>query len=165
MDTSDARALSQPLRTPNGWRTVQVCREIFWDHLQHVALVTEPIPGRENERVFRPAVRKVGVDPHFAYANMLADVAWARDPRMTRMLFEPTVRVLELPSVPSSPEQQQLEDAMPWLFDRPDPSLNCGNCTQFDPARNRCILRNFDVKPETPPCDFYDPLPEDSADY
>jgi hypothetical protein len=51
-------------------------------HFTRTALVVEPVKeGGEKEATtnrYRRVVRKVGVDPHFSYANLLCDVAWAR---------------------------------------------------------------------------------------
>lgn len=163
VETPDARLLSQSLRTKQGTETVQVCQDIFWLHLQRVALVTEPVPGREDEHIYRSAVRKLAIDPHFAFANMLADVAWARAYGTSQILFTPGASE-PIPRRPPSPYQQQLEDAAPWLFSKPDPTLNCGNCINFEPERCVCSTRRLTVKPTDLSCEAYVPELEDFDD-
>ena len=59
-----------------GKRTVAVLKDRTFPQFMSVALVTErPDP---TQRTLRTAVKKVGIDPHHAFANMLCDVAWAR---------------------------------------------------------------------------------------
>ena len=165
VETPDARSRTQFLRTSRGRVHVAVCRDVFWLHLQRVALVTEPVQGREDERLVRRAVKKIGVDPHFAFANMLCDVASMRT-QMTAQILTSGVRD-DRPDGPNSrsPAMQQIEDVIPWAFWKPDPSLNCGNCANFDRNRALCGVYRFQVSPELPSCDSYDPLPEDEDGY
>ena len=51
-------------------------KERVFLHFQKTALVTER--ANEGERKYRRKVIKVGIDPHFSYANMLCDVAYSR---------------------------------------------------------------------------------------
>lgn len=77
--TPDARGLWQELPGEGGRMVpTQIWRDIFWMHMQRVALVTEEIAGRETERRLRRAVKKIGIDPHFAYTFMLLCVSWVR---------------------------------------------------------------------------------------
>jgi hypothetical protein len=47
----------------------------MFHHFTKTALVAE----KDTEtNQYRRSVKKVGIDPHFSYANMLCDVAWAR---------------------------------------------------------------------------------------
>jgi hypothetical protein len=125
--------------------------------------VTEQIPGRENEHVYRSSVRKVGIDPHFAFANMLADVAWARAYGTNQMLFASNV----IPSVetrrPKNPEQQQLEDALRQIIPERATNLNCGNCSAFDHETKRCQTHGFKTEASLPYCDWHDPEPDDGG--
>jgi hypothetical protein len=164
IETPDARTLTQVLRTQSGVASVQVCRDVLWLHLQRVALVTEPVQGREHEHMTRSAVRKVGIDPHFAYANMLSDVAWARVYGTSMMLF-PSDRVSEMqPPAAADPYRQQVEEALPHLFHAPDPSISCGNCAHFDPGREFCTHRNLGVEATQLSCDAHIPSADNDPD-
>lgn len=157
--TPDARSLVQHYHDGRlGTRQVAVCRDLFWLHLQSVALVTEPVEGHEDERRFRSAVKKLRIDPHFAYANMLCDVAWVRDGVRSTFLF-PTAPE---PEAKRSPYAEQLRALMPHAFLQTYPELVCGTCQHFAARGSRCELRDFVVQPDQPCCDFY--LPNDTVD-
>jgi len=156
VETPDARTLVQTIRTREGTRPVMVCQEIFWRDLRHVALVTEPLEGREDERRFRRAVKKIGHDPHFAYANLMADVAFIRDERRCQMLFLHDVDVTAPRQV--SPYDQQLRDALPGLFGDSGPRLTCGTCRNRNPKTNFCAPRLLSVTPDLVECYAYDPV-------
>ena len=129
--------------------------------MQKVALVTEPVVGREDERVRISRVRKVGIDPHFAFANMLSDVALARAPHTAFMLFPDRPGLDGDVHKTVDPMMQQLHNAFPEMTDTPDPDLTCGTCMEFDPDEGKCRLRLFQVTPDQPMCHAYDPVPED----
>jgi hypothetical protein len=164
--TPDSRTLRQDIRTRQGMRTVAVCRDLFWLHLQRVALVTEETQGRENERRLRRAVKKVGIDPHFAFANMLCDVAMARVHGTARMFFADGHDDEMLTEKPQGPLATQIGELYPELhelmYDRP--SLTCGDCAYFEPQRGRCELRSFQVGASQPSCDFLIPRSDDDDD-
>jgi len=156
IETPDARILMQSLRTDRGIERIAICREMFWLHLQRVALVTEYLEGKEDERRFRRAVKKVGIDPHFAFANMLCDVAWVRRFGTEMILLDdhPTPNDSQSPAPSRSPYLAQLMDAMPEKFSQGilDPEriiLTCGECSYFDPKKRYCTLRDVLVAPET----------------
>jgi hypothetical protein len=155
VDTPDARTHIQTLRLRGGAQTVAVCQGLLWEDLLHVALVTEPLEGREDERRYRRAVKKIGRDPHLAFANMLADVAYIRDDRRCQILF------VEEPAQPVSNRisatMQQLYDAFPEMR-RPDEVFRtCETCVQFDVENGVCKLHNFYVKATEIACPDYCP--------
>ena len=119
-------------------------------HLTRVALVAEL---DEEERKFKRRVVKVGIDPHFAYAFMLLNVAWARSHGTTMFLNPESVE-------PDKPAAQAVAvaEAMPGL---PQGVVNlitlpegtCGRCIAFQ--EGRCTERNFLVAETAPGCDLY----------
>jgi hypothetical protein len=163
VETPDARTLTQYMRTDRGIKSVQVCQDVFWHHLQHVALVTEPLQGREEEHRFRRRVVKVGIDPHFAYAWMLCMVAWIRRFGTDQMLLTDDRFATDAPCnrPQPSPYLQQIMDAMPENFhgsilDPDAANLTCGYCQYFDPQGGLCRSRDFLVKAGDRSCDFFD---------
>ncbi len=169
VETPDSRTLQQTIRTRQGVRTVMICQELFWLHLQRVALVTEDISGKEDERRRRRTVKKIGIDPHFAFANMLCDVAWTRAYGTSRMLWG-NARGKDEDSEPAkpSPFRQQIAEFYPELdfLMHHQSTLTCGDCANFDRDRDWCTYRNFGVKAEQPQCEMYIPRPdEDDDDY
>lgn len=173
--TPDARTLVQTIKTERGPQTVAVLRDQVWLHLQRVALVTEQIQGREDERKFRRAVRKVGIDPHFAYTWMLLCVAWVR--RFGTDFMLPIDRTdlgtaMAGGAVPmKSGEGDQLRRAFPVMETTPAARERdglvmdtCGVCVHYDGA-GKCQLRRLNVTAALPGCDgFVSRLEDDDAD-
>jgi hypothetical protein len=54
---------------------VPLLRRVVWEHFKRVAPVVEDDPETRKKR---RKVVKIGIDPHFAYANMLCEVAYSR---------------------------------------------------------------------------------------
>jgi hypothetical protein len=154
--TPDPRTLVQRVRDKGGWRPAEVLREQVWHDLQHVGLVTEPIAGREAERKYRRAVRKLGCDPHFAFTWMLLCVAWARVFGTERMLFvEPIHRPAATPRAEAIAYAEQLWGDLPVPFESSACSVTCNDCMYFDRAGRWCRAREFGTRPELPSCDYF----------
>jgi Phage terminase large subunit (GpA) len=154
--TPDPRTLVQRVRDKGGWRPIEILREQVWHHLQHVALVTEPIEGREAERKYRRAVRKIGLDPHFAFTWMLLCVAWARVFGTERMLFvEPIHRPAATPPAEAVAYAEQLWGDLPVPFESSARSVTCNDCMYFDRAGRWCEAREFGTQAELPSCDYF----------
>jgi hypothetical protein len=142
------------VRDKGGWRPIEVLREQVWHHLQHVALVTEPIEGREAERKYRRAGRKIAVDPRFAYAWMLC-VAWARVFGTEKMLLVEPIHTPEArPPAEVIAYAEQLWHHLPVPFES-SRSVTCNDCMYFDPARRWCGARDFGTQPGLPSCDYF----------
>lgn len=117
-------------------------------HFTRTALVADM---DEEERKYRRRVVKVGIDPHFSYAYMLLNVAWARSHGTTMFLTAP-----EVPAGPSAVEA--VERSMPGL---PSAVVNmmeltgdvCGRCACFD--NGVCIDRGYLVQPTDPGCPLF----------
>jgi hypothetical protein len=128
-----------------------ILRDRVFLHLTRVALVAEQ--KDDDTRTWVRVVKKIGIDPHFAYAFMLLNVAWARS-HGTTMFLNPDA--LQTPS--PSEVQQQVAQAMPGL---PQGVVNmlslpegtCGRCISFQ--EGLCTERNFLVKERDPGCDFF----------
>lgn len=176
VETPDARTLTQRLRTPEGTRDVMVCREMFWKHMKSVALVTELVGGekKEDELKYRGVVKKIGPeDPHFAFANMLCDVAWARAYGQDFMLdVEPGSSVdLETPvtELPPPPAMDEVRRALPGfvmpLAAEDQAQLTCGGCASFNAAKNRCTARNLGVTATLAACGMFTPAAEEEIDW
>lgn len=170
VETPDARTLYQLLRTDEGERPVAVCNDPklgFWLHLQRVALVTELGEGkkRQAERKLRRAVRKVGIDPHFAYSWMLSDVAWAREYGTTFFLTdEPPSREVRAKATSAPPPSsanvmEQLRGRLPEVFVRT--TMTCADCTNFDPDRGFCTERGLYTDAPAGACDIFVPTGDD----
>ena len=123
-------------------------------HFTKTALVTEK-DDETNE--YKKSVKKVGIDPHFSYANMLCDVAWARAHGTATFI---------LPDGDGAVDkvQQAVAKAMPGLpaqvvamVEAPR-AETCGACEAFDDGR--CTFRGLLIARNDPACDFYAPMDE-----
>jgi hypothetical protein len=135
-------------------------------HFTKTALVTEKvIEGGEKEATtnhYRRVVRKVGIDPHFSYANLLCDVAWARAHGTATFLIPEEDRksvnkdkaeAMNMPGLPAN--VVQMMDALP-------PGEVCGRCVSFPHPVNGvraphgpCEARNIQVMARDPGCPFF----------
>ena len=132
-------------------KRIPILRDWVFHHFTKIALVVEE---NEETRKLRPKVLKIGIDPHFSYANMLCDVAWARAHGTSTFFF---------------PEQTQQEKAvdkvqqnMPGLPAHvaeqmatvPEGEV-CGRCEACDQDTLRCRERGLIVKATDPGCMFF----------
>jgi len=129
-------------------KMVPVLKDRVFLHFTRTALVADL---DDEERKYRRRVVKVGIDPHFSYAYMLMNVAWARSHGTTMFINPPeadassdvVVRVeRDMPGLPSS--------VLSMLEVRGDV---CGKCSSF--KDDFCIERNFGVKLLDPACQMY----------
>ena len=108
----------------------------------------------------------VGIDPHFSFANMLCDVAWARAhgtasfilPQVGDVASEANakaLRDLEAPGLPA-----HIVELM-----RPRPAGNvCGRCNNYPmgpdgpPAQAECPLWKAFVLVGDPSCEAFEPV-------
>jgi len=156
----DPDALKQPVKEKG--RTVKqaICREMVFLHLTKVALVVEK---DAKTRKYRPKVVKVGIDPHFAYANMLCDVAWARAHGTTTFMIPEGKTVTDV--------QDKVKERMPGLPEQVVDAIKlpvagevCGRCQNYDAEGCRCALRKFTVKLNDPGCPLFLPAKEEAGD-
>lgn len=121
-------------------------------HFTKTALVAEK---DEETNKFRRVVKKVGIDPHFSYANMLCDVAWSRM-HGTSKFFIPEANVPS--NQPLKPEDITAAPVTQVIHDMRDAALavgTCGACSNFDDTDGMCMARWFKVKPGDVACDAY----------
>ena len=69
----DPAGLVQEIREKGHLQRLPILKDRVFVHVQKTGLVTERV--NERERKLRRKVVKIGIDPHFAFANMLCDVA------------------------------------------------------------------------------------------
>jgi len=125
-------------------RRSAICRDMVFEHLTRVALVTERNP--DNAR-WSAKVQKVGIDPHFAYANMLCDVAWSRAFGSSLMVFADTKDQrlpggeVSLSSILPATLANQIQQL---------PSGVCGRCVSY--RDGFCEERSFRVLATDPEC-------------
>lgn len=131
----DPRELEQEIIDKGVKRRVPLLRDRAFLHFQRTALVTER--PNADERRYRRKVVKVGIDPHFSYANMLCDVAWARAHNTATFMFPDAVvpeRLSDSTGLPA--EVTAMMQPLP-------PGEICGRCVE-------CPMR-----PDGPPKRFF----------
>lgn len=141
-----------PLRMP-------ILSDWVFMHLTKTALVVEQ---KDDERKPRARVMKIGIDPHFSFAMMLCDVAWARnygtgsfilptgDTDRAERMAEAAAR--GMPGLPT--------DVVRMFHMAPPAGDVCGRCTAFNSTTRQCAERGFLVLPTDPACPVYVPVTE-----
>lgn len=127
-----------------------ILRDIGFKHLQKVALVTER--KADDQRELKRFVKKVGIDPHHAYANMLCDVAWARQHNTATFIFPDAVGAGDLGGATGLPvDVTSLMQPLP-------PGQVCGRCIecpmgpQGPPRKFFCKVFNAETEARSKGC-------------
>lgn len=135
-------------------KRINLVRDWVWLHFTKTALV---ITQDEKERKPKAQVHKVGIDPHFAFANMLCDIAWARE-QGAGMVMLPDG--LATPGQPETDRAKRVAEAMPGLppavvnmIEELPPGQVCGRCSAFQ--EGRCTVRGLRVAAKDPGCDLF----------
>ncbi|WP_293371514.1 phage terminase large subunit family protein [Nevskia sp.] len=126
-----------------------IVREHMFVHFTKTALVTELI--KEDERKFRRRVVKVGIDPHFSYANMLCDVAWARAFGTASFMLPDAGSESGVPELLKQSAPQPLPVNIPEL----PKGVICGRCIAFRAETNHCVERKAVVRAQDVGCPWF----------
>ena len=144
----DPMGLVQEIQEKGVKHMAPVLKDRVFVHFTRTALVADM---DEEERKYRRRVVKVGIDPHFSYAFMLLNVAWARS--------HGTTMFLTAPDAPTrSDVVETVERAMPGL---PSAVINmmelsgevCGRCVCFEDGV--CSDRGYLVQATDPGCPLF----------
>lgn len=134
---------------------IPILKERVFLHFTRTALIADE---DEEQRKFRRRVVKVGIDPHFSYAYMLLNVAWARAFGTSQFLFmedQSTSDVLERAgSAATSPVIQVIREHNATLL-----GDVCGGCISFE--EGMCLERDFRVRAEDVACPVFIPIASD----
>lgn len=123
-------------------------------HFTKTALVAEK---DEETNQFKRSVKKVGIDPHFSYANMLCDVAWARSHGTTMFIIpdSPEIDAANKREALMSSSIVPLPDPVVEMLTHTIPEGRCGRCSAFE--EGYCSINEIRVKEQEIACEFYDP--------
>ena len=146
----DPQGLVQDIKEHGKTQQAAVLPRAF-HHFTKTALVAEK---DDETNQYKRSVKKVGIDPHFSYANMLCDVAWARS-HGTASFIIPGQEPVEM-----TPADKLREMGAPPVLTNLFASLPtegevCGRCTAFDPETGRCSERHMRVRPTDAGCELY----------
>lgn len=153
----DPALLEQDVIEKGVMRRILILRDWVFVHFTKTALVIEE---DEETRKLKPKVKKVGIDPHFSFANMLCDVAWARKHGSGMMILpeNPAMAPFKTP-IAQSVERNMLglPKAIVQMMDAA-PDGTCGACSAFKDGY--CTERHFTVGKLDPGCPMFDPARE-----
>lgn len=148
----DPAGIEQEVVENGKTKRIHLVRDWVFVHFTKTALVVEE---DADTRKARTKVIKVGMDPHYSYANMLCDIAWARQQGNSTFILPDASD--GRPDVTAELVDRAL-DAMPdkvvaLLVDTPSGDV-CGRCGNFEDGR--CVAQGFIVKPSDAACvEFY----------
>ena len=148
----DSQDLTQKVYD-KGMEKVEAVAPRAFHHFTKTALVAEK---DEETNQYKRVVKKVGIDPHFSYANLLCDVAWARShgtatfiiPQGKSEIEERRARAAEqnMPGLPAG---------VVAMLEAPPAGDVCGRCLGFGKERSVCNERNIVVAASDPGCPFF----------
>lgn len=121
-------------------------------HFTKTALVSEK---DEETNKYKRVVKKVGIDPHFSYSNMLCDVAWSRA-HGTGTFIIPDLSGTGAPVI--KPEDIGAEPVIQIVDALRQQALTgdvCGRCSSYDETDGMCMERWLRVKATDPGCDLF----------
>ncbi|EDZ0839917.1 hypothetical protein GJ904_17740 [Salmonella enterica] len=136
-----------------GLKQTQPVLPRMFTHLTKTALVAEK---DDETNAYKRSVKKIGIDPHFSYANMLCDVAWSRAFGTSTFIMPDVdgVRFGELkPEDIGVPDA--LVDAMQEVTTVHARTDTCGNCLNYDENTGRCSEIMMSVKAGDPGCAMF----------
>jgi hypothetical protein len=135
-------------------KRIPLLRDWVFYHFTKTALVVEQ---DEEQRKPRAKVSKIGIDPHYSYANMLCDVAWARS-HGTAMFIIPDAdnNIQELRSKAAQRDMPGLPVSVVKMFESDlPPGQLCGRCSSFKADTGMCTERQFLVQAKDQGCAMF----------
>lgn len=142
----DPNALVQEVVEKGVRKMSAVCKEMAFHHFTKTALVAEK---DDEQKKYRRKVVKVGIDPHTSYANMLADVAWARAFGTSTFIMPDVNPAKDLVDVA---KRVGLPPAVAQIFEVLPEGEICGRCSAFNKETSMCGERDILVRPLQPGC-------------
>lgn len=144
----DPQGLVQDVVEKGKTQTMAVLPRAF-HHFTKTALVAEK---DDETNQYKRSVKKVGIDPHFSYANMLCDVAWSRSHGTATFIIPEGGSVQqELKSEAEAMNMHGLPTAVAGMMEEL-PAGVCGRCSAFNPETGLCDDRQLIVGPKDVAC-------------
>jgi hypothetical protein len=152
----DPQALVQEIDVKGSRELKPILKDVVFTHFQRTALVTERI--NEGERKLRRRVVKVGTDPHFSYANMLCDVAYARAHGTATFILADGAKPEVLQTKAECMNLHGLPQSVAAIMEPWPPGEVCGRCIECPfspegpPQHFHCRRGNYQVSAGDPGC-------------
>lgn len=149
----DPQGLVQEVVEKGERKTVAVLKDRVFFHFTRTALVVEM---DDEERKFRRKVVKVGIDPHFSYAFMLLNVAWARAHGVTSFIL-PTSKAEDEEEMRAVMVERELAGVPVGVLHAitSPPQGTCGRCLFFDSDISQCTERELLTQARAPGCEWF----------
>lgn len=130
----DPQGLIQEVIDKGQRQLVAVLPRVF-HHFTKTALVAEK---DEETNQYRRMVKKVGIDPHFSYANMLCDVAWSRSHGTSTFILPDAGGYNRGKKL--EPGDIQVPGTLGAVLEQLEIARDdtCGKCVSRDPATGMC---------------------------
>ena len=144
----DPQGLVQEVKDKGQLQVAAVLPRAF-HHFTKTALVSEK---DDETNKFRRSVKKVGIDPHFSYANMLCDVAWARAHGTASFIIPDAISTGGQVLKPEDIGMAPLANAVQTLRNEALTGTVCGRCVAFDETDGMCTERWFHVQASDQGC-------------
>lgn len=144
----DSQGLIQEVVEKGMKQTVAVLPRV-WEHFTKTALVAEK---DDETNQYKRKVVKIGIDPHFSYANLLCDVAWSRAYGTSTFI---------MPEIDKPKSDVDIIETIEEIVKTPLASLpvimgdTCGGCFAYSEDTGMCSERFFHVNANDPGCDMY----------
>lgn len=149
----DPQGLVQDVTEKGKTQTVAVLPRAF-HHFTKTALIAEK---DEETNQYKRRVVKVGIDPHFSYANMLCDVAWSRSHGTASFIIPEGGNVQqEMKTKAEAMNMHGLPTAVTGMMQEL-PSGVCGRCTAYDVETGMCNDRMLQVGVKDTACVLFVP--------
>lgn len=129
-------------------KRIVLLRDWVFYHFTKTALIVEDHP---DTRKLVAKVKKVGIDPHYSYANMLCDVAWARQNGTTSFILPP-LRGVDAAFGDAASSVEMVQNVIQDLIDLPA-GFVCGRCSAFKDGQ--CTERYFAVNAADAGCEMF----------
>lgn len=145
----DPQGLTQEVLDKGVRQVVAVLPRAF-HHFTKTALVAEK---DEETNKYRRSVKKIGIDPHFSYANMLCDVAYARAHGTATFIIPPTDNTKQAAVERAEKmEMHGLPTHVAAMVQEIPAGERCGRCVAFNPETGECGERQLQVRAADPGC-------------
>jgi hypothetical protein len=156
----DPQGLVQEVVDKGVRQTVPILPRAF-HHFTKTALVAEK---DEETNQYKRAVKKVGIDPHFSYANMLCDVAWARSHGTSTFILPQAEKPMSTDKTEARAALEQQAQNLPPTVQQMISALNlpagdvCGKCGHYQDksqAQAQCRWHGFQVRAADQGCAYF----------
>lgn len=136
----DPQGLIQDVKEKGKTQTVAVLPRAF-HHFTKTALVAEK---DEETNQYKRSVKKVGIDPHFSYANMLCDVAWSRSHGTASFIIpDGKNEDKEMQNKAEAMNMHGLPTDVTKMIETHLPGDVCGRCSARNPETGMCEDRQL----------------------